>query len=122
MTKDETDGVDLVRASSGTSSKTNIWLEAKQSLALGDRVRMSALGRARHPRYGDLQGLIVGRGSPSSWRVKFDERKCVQALHCDYLEKVGRSGVGPPDDPTSKKFSDYAASLPSQGASLGRAR
>jgi hypothetical protein len=94
MTKDETDGVDLVRESSGTSSKTNIRLEAKQSLALGDRVRMSALGRARHLRYGDLQGLIVGRGSPSSWRVKFDERKYVQALHQAYLEKVGRSGAG----------------------------
>src|SRR5712675_929806 len=100
MTKDGTDGVDLVRESSGTSSKTNIWLEAKQSLALGDRVRMSALGRARHPRYGDLQGLIVGRGSPSSWRIKFDERKCVQAIHQAYLERVVRSGTrssGPSD-------------------------
>ena len=94
MTKDGTDIVDPVRESSGTRSETNAALGAKQALALGDRVRMSALGRARHPRYGDFHGLIVGRGSPSSWRVKFDERKCVQALHCDYLEKVGRSGVG----------------------------
>jgi len=92
MTKDETDIVDLARKSSGTRSETIAALGAKQALALGDRVRMSALGRARHPRYGNFHGLIVGRGSPSSWRVKFDERKCV--LHCDYLEKVGRSGVG----------------------------
>jgi hypothetical protein len=93
MTKDGTDIVDLARESSGTRSKTNAALGAKQALALGDPVRMSALGRARHPRYGDFHGLIVGRGSPSSWRVKFDERKCVQALHCDYRGKVGRSGV-----------------------------
>jgi hypothetical protein len=94
MTKDGTDVVEQLRESSGTSSEANTPLETKQSLVLGDRVRMSALGRARHPRYGDLQGVIVGQGSPSSWRIKFDERKCVQALHQAYLEKAGRSGAG----------------------------
>src|SRR6267142_6087103 len=94
MTKDETDIVDLARESSGTRSETNAALGAKQALALGDRVRMSALGRARHPRYCDFHGLIVGRGSPSSWRVKFDERRYIQALHQAYLEKVERSGAG----------------------------
>jgi hypothetical protein len=89
MTKDGTDIVDLVRESSGTRSETNPPLQAKQSLAPDDRVRMSAWGRARHPKYGDRQGLIVGRGSPSSWRVKFDERRYIQAIHRDYLEKVG---------------------------------
>jgi hypothetical protein len=54
----------------------------------GARVRMSVLGRERHPKYGDRQGVIVGRGSPSSWRVKFDERTTVQAIHRDYLELV----------------------------------
>jgi hypothetical protein len=93
VTKDEMGVADLVREQSSSRSETNAPLEAKQSLAHGDRVRMSALGRARHPRYGDLQGLVVGRGSPSSWRVKFDERKCIQAIHRDYLEKVGRSGA-----------------------------
>jgi len=100
MTKDGTDVVNRVRESSGTSSETNTPSEAKQPLARGDRVRMSALGRARHPRYGDLQGVIVGRGSPSSWRIKFDERKCVQAIHQAYLERVVRSGTrssGPSD-------------------------
>ncbi len=86
--------MEQLRESSGTSSEANTPLETKQSLVLGDRVRMSALGRARHPRYGDLQGVIVGQGSPSSWRIKFDERKCVQALHQAYLEKAGRSGAG----------------------------
>jgi hypothetical protein len=56
------------------------------SLSHGARVRMSQLGRERHPKYGDREGLIVGRGSPSSWRVKFDDRKTVQAIHRDYLE------------------------------------
>ncbi|WP_299711226.1 hypothetical protein [Tardiphaga sp.] len=56
----------------------------------GARVRMSALGRERHPKYGDREGVIVGRGSPSSWRVKFDERKTVQAIHRDYLESARR--------------------------------
>ena len=52
-----------------------------QPLARGARVRMSPLGRERHPRYGDRQGVIVGQGSPRSWRVKFDERVSVQAIH-----------------------------------------
>jgi hypothetical protein len=94
MTKDEIDVVEPVRESSGTNSETNIPLEVEPPLALGDRVQMSVLGRARHPRYGDLQGLVVGRGSPSSWRVKFDERKCIQAIHRAYLERVVRSGAG----------------------------
>ncbi|MGM4917915.1 hypothetical protein [Tardiphaga sp. 813_E8_N1_3] len=56
----------------------------------GARVRMSLLGRERHPKYGDRQGVIVGHGSPSSWRVKFDERKTIQAIHRDYLELVAQ--------------------------------
>ncbi|MGX7741882.1 hypothetical protein [Rhodopseudomonas parapalustris] len=59
-----------------------------QSLCRGARVRMSARGRERHPRYGTREGVIVGQGSPSSWRVKFDDRKTVQAIHQDYLERV----------------------------------
>jgi hypothetical protein len=93
MTKDGTDLVESASKSIGTRSEANTALETKPPLVLGDRVRMSALGRARHPSYADLQGVIVGRGSPSSWRVKFDERKCVQALHRAYLERVVRSGV-----------------------------
>ena len=61
----------------------------------GARVRMSPLGRERHPKYGDRQGLIVGRGSPSSWRVKFDERTTVQAIHRDYLELVAQPAAAP---------------------------
>jgi hypothetical protein len=56
------------------------------SLFHGARVRMSQLGRDRHPKYGDREGVIVGSGSPSSWRVKFDDRKTIQAIHRDYLE------------------------------------
>ncbi|MFT4277351.1 MAG: hypothetical protein QM576_13435 [Rhodopseudomonas sp.] len=61
-------------------------------LCRGDRVRMSPLGRERHPLYGNREGVIVGQGSPSSWRVKFDDRKTVQAIHQDYLERAGGPG------------------------------
>jgi hypothetical protein len=77
------------------SSEMSTQLESRQSLAPGIRVRMSAFGLARHPKYGDRQGLIVGRGSASSWRVKFDERKSIQTIHQDYLEAVERSGAAP---------------------------
>jgi len=100
MTKDGTDLVESSRKSIGTRAEANSALETRPPLVLGDRVRISALGRARHPRYSDLQGVIVGRGSPSSWRIKFDQRKCVQALHQAYLEKVIQSGIrcsGPSD-------------------------
>lgn len=66
---------------------------ARSRLFRGARVRMSRLGRERHPKYGDRQGVIVGHGSPSSWRVKFDERKTVQAIHQDYLELVAQPGA-----------------------------
>ena len=62
----------------------------------GARVRMSPLGRERHPKYGDREGVIVGSGSPSSWRVKFDERKTIQAIHRDYLELAAQpAGAAP---------------------------
>jgi hypothetical protein len=77
-----------------SETKTSTLLESKQSLAPGVRVRMSAFGLARHPKYGDRQGFILGRGSGSSWRVRFDERRSIQTIHQDYLEKVERSGAG----------------------------
>ena len=61
----------------------------------GARIRMSRLGRERHPKYGDRQGVIVGGGSASSWRVKFDERKTIQAIHRDYLELAAESAAAP---------------------------
>jgi hypothetical protein len=77
------------------SSEMSTLSESRQSLAPGIRVRMSAFGLARHPKYGDRQGLIVGRGSASSWRVKFDDRKSIQTIHQDYLETVELSGAAP---------------------------
>jgi hypothetical protein len=97
MTKEEVDG-ELVTQSSSSGSQAGTPMEAKPPLASGDRVRTNAWGRARHPRYGDrqglvIEGLVVGRGSPSSWRFKFDGRRSIQAIHRDYLEKVGRTDV-----------------------------
>lgn len=55
----------------------------------GHRVRMSSLGRTRHPRYAELEGMIVGPSTyPSSVRVKFDSRKQVETFHRAYLESV----------------------------------
>ena len=72
-----------VRRSEQLSGKKTI-----EGLALGDRVRMSALGLERHPKYGKREGVIVGKSSPSSFRVKFDERETVQTNHHTYLVNV----------------------------------
>lgn len=51
----------------GMTNQALAELSEGQSLAVGDRVRMSSRGRARHPKYGDREGFIVSKGSPSSW-------------------------------------------------------
>src|ERR1700688_292798 len=76
------------KISEDVSTETNTLKESVQSLALGDCVRMSAWGRTRHRQYGDRHGFVVGRGSRSSWRIKFDERRCIQTIHHEYLEKA----------------------------------
>jgi hypothetical protein len=63
-------------------------IDSKIPLALGDRVRMNEFGLTRHPKYATREGIIVGKVSASSMRVKFDERKQVQTIHHSYLEKV----------------------------------
>jgi hypothetical protein len=65
--------------------------DTRPPLALGDRVRMSELGLARHPKYASREGVIVGRVSASGLRVKFDERKQLQTIHHSYLMKVAES-------------------------------
>jgi hypothetical protein len=123
MTKNGADAAGLMSESEGADSAANPPLQAKLSLARGDRVQMSALGRARHPKYGDRQGLIVGRGSPSSWRVKFDERRYIQAIHRDYLEKVGDlAPASRVDDTVSKERSNHAATLRGEPASRRKDR
>lgn len=54
----------------------------------GDRVRMSALGLQRHPKFSEREGLVVGMGSPNSLRVKFDGLVTAQAIYRDYLVKA----------------------------------
>jgi hypothetical protein len=58
------------------------------ALALGDRVRMSERGLARHPKYASHEGVVVGKVSANGLRVKFDERKQLQTIHHSYLVKV----------------------------------
>ena len=118
MTKIGDDAAGLVGESGGADSAAHTPLQAKLSLARGDRVQMSALGRARHPSYGDIQGLVVGQGSPNSWRIKFDERKHVQTIHSDYLEKVDElAPASPLDVAVSRERSNHAATLPGEPAS-----
>jgi hypothetical protein len=57
-------------------------------IATGDRVRMSALGLQRHPKFSGREGLVVGIGSPNSLRVKFDGLVTAQAIYRDYLVKA----------------------------------
>jgi hypothetical protein len=66
-------------------------VDSKPPLALGDRVRMSELGLARHPKYASHEGVVVGKVSASGLRVKFDERKQIQTIHHSYLTKVAES-------------------------------
>ncbi|WP_245407737.1 hypothetical protein [Rhodopseudomonas faecalis] len=73
-------------------------------LTIGARVRMNALGRARHPRYGLREGTIVGCGSPSSRRVKFDDRKTVLSIYKGYLEVL-------PNKRGSRNTSDLRSEL-----------
>jgi hypothetical protein len=74
------------RAMSDESSQKVI--ESAPPLAPGDRVRMSELGLARHPKYASHEGVVVGKVSANGLRVKFDERKQLQTIHHSYLVKV----------------------------------
>ena len=61
------------------------------SFQVGDRVRLSELGKARiRPRspIGTVVGLGSQRGSAESVRVKFDDRRTAQRLHFTYLEAI----------------------------------
>jgi hypothetical protein len=49
---------------------------------------MNPRGLSRHPKYQGRRGVIVGKGSPTSWRIKFDERASIQTIHQEYLEKA----------------------------------
>jgi hypothetical protein len=63
-------------------------VDSNPPLAPGDRVRMSELGLARHPKYASHEGVVVGKVSATGVRVKFDERKQLQTIHLSYLMKV----------------------------------
>jgi hypothetical protein len=59
------------------------------SIAMGSRVRMSALGAERCPRIADKEGIIVGEGRYSnSLRILFDGSKLPVSLHRDYIEQI----------------------------------
>ena len=59
------------------------------SFAIGDRVKLSELGRERHPKMSRQPGTIVaGSASSSSLYVLFDDRHSPIQLHKSYLMRV----------------------------------
>jgi len=73
---------------------------------------MSPLGRRRHPKYGDREGLIVGGGSSSSSRVKFDGRTTIQAIHKDYLQLAPTPAAARSDNAAPRILRREASSAP----------
>jgi len=61
---------------------------SKGDVAIGDRVRMSALGAARFAKLAKKSGIVIGRGVYSrSVRIRFDGNKSESTFHLDFLEK-----------------------------------
>ena len=57
---------------------------------IGDRVRLSALGRERCPQMRDTLGTVVKASKlPSSFAVLFDGRRTPVVMHRTYIERVG---------------------------------
>ncbi len=58
-------------------------------LKVGDRVRLSELGRARNPRMSDVLATVVNLSRlPSIVGVLFDQRRTMVRVHRSYLELV----------------------------------
>jgi hypothetical protein len=59
-------------------------------LAIGDRVRLSELGRKRHPRIKQQLATVVGFSKGSNGvKVLFDRNASTTMLHVSYLELHG---------------------------------
>ncbi|SHN82533.1 hypothetical protein [Bradyrhizobium erythrophlei] len=52
----------------------------------GARVRLSALGKERCPKFKTDTGVVLGRMGSSSIRVKFDGTKEPRTIHLSYVE------------------------------------
>lgn len=60
----------------------------EESLRVGDRVRLSELGRQRMPRNRATTAKVVGFGrSDTRIRIVFDGSRYPVSLHVSYLEK-----------------------------------
>jgi len=61
---------------------------------VGDRVRLSALGKGRMMRKVERRGRVVGFGATDSViRVQFDEFIQPVSLHCSYIERDTRAEI-----------------------------
>ena len=64
-------------------------LADQPGFAVGDRVRLSALGRERCPQMKDVVGTIVKASRlPSSLAILFDGRRTPVVMHRTYIESV----------------------------------
>lgn len=63
------------------------------TFGMGDRVRLSALGRERSPQMKDVPGTVVKISNlPSSVAVLFDGRRTPVLMHRAYIERVEPTG------------------------------
>ena len=66
----------------------DLFLESAQ-FKIGERVKLSALGRVRSPRLKPPHnGRIISRSGPTTYRVLFDGRKNPLTVNGDYLESA----------------------------------
>jgi hypothetical protein len=64
--------------------------ESLPHFQVGDRVKLSELGKSRRPRAASEFGTVFAapRGKASVW-VRFDGNKSPTPLHTSYIERVG---------------------------------
>lgn len=66
--------------------KADITVAAR--IRIGVRFEMNMLDRALHRKPACREQVVAGRGSPSTRRVKVEERASIQPIFKDYLEVV----------------------------------
>ena len=79
----------LMLAKSATTGPRQSTPASEWKPVIGERVRLSELGRRRSPRMEDLLGTVVaGSQSPSTVGVRFDGKKTAVLMHVSYLQRL----------------------------------
>ena len=70
-----------------------------RKLSKGDRVHLSELGCARHPRDSEKKGTVVGQTQyPNSLRIIWEGSRRPITMHRDYLQPLEKKSQMPMDD------------------------